>query len=407
MNDLPGNPGAASAPAADTAAEPDEMGPGPVTAEQILVVDDTPANLRLLSQMLAGRGYRVRVATSGARALASTSVQPPDLILLDIRMNGMSGFEVCDRLKGDPRTADIPVLFISALTDLEDKMRAFAVGGVDYVTKPFHVEEVLARVETHLALRRLQARLLEANKKMARELALAGKVQCGFLPRALPAPDGWQLAAALRPAQETSGDFYDAFTLPDGRLALILADVVDKGVAAALFMALSLSLLRTCALTHPDDPAQVCRSVNERLLQDAHTVQFITVFYGILDPATGYLAYCNAGQNVPFLVTAAGCLPLAVTGPPLGVLEEPAWWQTQAVLIPPEGTLVLYSDGVHEAENERREQFGLERLQALFCRGAGLSARALLEQTLAAVGAFAGGAPQTDDIALLLASRER
>lgn len=373
--------------------------------EEILVVDDTPANLRLLCQMLAGRGYRVRAATSGARALSSIAAQRPDLILLDIRMNGMDGFEVCDRLKAEPCTADIPVLFISALAELDDKMRAFALGGVDYVTKPFHVEEVLARVETHLALRRLQTELLEANKKMARELALAGKVQCGFLPATLPQLLGWQVAAALRPARETSGDFYDAFSMPDGHLALIVADVVDKGVAAALFMALTLSLLRTYAMANSGGPAEVCRAVNERLLQDAHAEQFVTIFYGLLNTDTGYLVYCNAGQNQPFLLTAAGIERLVVTGPPLGVLEG-EWWVQQTVRIPPGATLVLYSDGLNEAQNEQLEEFGLERLHAVAAECAGQSATTISEAILGSVAEFVGSAPQMDDVALVVVRKE-
>jgi two-component system NtrC family sensor kinase len=122
----------------------------------ILIVDDTPANLRLLSQMLAEHGYQVRPVPDGPLALAAARAEPPDLILLDVRMPEMNGYEVCEHLKGDAQTRDIPIIFISALDATQDKVRAFAVGGVDYVTKPFQAAEVLARVETHLALRELQ-----------------------------------------------------------------------------------------------------------------------------------------------------------------------------------------------------------------------------------------------------------
>ncbi|MFQ5617083.1 MAG: response regulator [Anaerolineales bacterium] len=125
----------------------------------ILVVDDTIANLQVLVTMLDGQGYRTRPVDSGALALRAARSSPPDLILLDIMMPGMDGFEVCRRLKTDEQTRDVPVIFISALDAIEDKVRGFAAGGVDYVTKPFQVEEVLARVETHLALRNLQKRL--------------------------------------------------------------------------------------------------------------------------------------------------------------------------------------------------------------------------------------------------------
>ena len=132
----------------------------------IMVVDDTPANLRLLAGHLTARGYNVRAVPSGRLALASAQADPPDLVLLDINMPDMNGYEVCERLKADPRLSEIPVIFISALGEALDKVKAFSVGGVDYVTKPFQFEEVQARVETHLKIRRLKADLEEHNANL-------------------------------------------------------------------------------------------------------------------------------------------------------------------------------------------------------------------------------------------------
>ena len=136
----------------------------------ILIVDDTPDNLRLLSQMLVERGYKVRAVLDGEHALAAAQAVPPDLVLLDIRMPGLDGYEVCRRLKADPRTQDIPVLFLSALGETRDKVKALALGGVDYITKPFQPAEVLARVETHLALHDLRRQLQAANAELAARL---------------------------------------------------------------------------------------------------------------------------------------------------------------------------------------------------------------------------------------------
>jgi two-component system sensor histidine kinase/response regulator len=136
----------------------------------ILIVDDTPGNLRLLSQMLAEQGYKVRPVTSGKQALAAVQAMVPDLVLLDIRMPEMSGYEVCERLKASAQTCDIPIIFISALDEVQDKVQAFTVGGVDYITKPFQIEEVLARVKTHLALRDLQDLLRLVNQELASRL---------------------------------------------------------------------------------------------------------------------------------------------------------------------------------------------------------------------------------------------
>ena len=136
----------------------------------LLVVDDTPDNLRLLSTMLSDQRYKVRRVINGQLALRVASLAPPDLILLDINMPQMNGYEVCEKLKADPRTQDVPVIFLSALDDVSDKVKAFAVGGVDYITKPFQAEEVLARVKNQLSLRSLQKQLSEQNALLQQEI---------------------------------------------------------------------------------------------------------------------------------------------------------------------------------------------------------------------------------------------
>ncbi len=238
------------------------------TKGSILIVDDTPANLQLLARMLADRGYHVRPVLDGQLALASVEAEPPDLILLDIRMPEMNGYQVCERLQADPRTSQIPVIFLSAMDALEDKVKAFRAGGVDYVTKPFQIEEVSARVETHLTLSRLREQLQQTNARMAAELQLAREVQRSFLPHDLPVLDSWQVAAKLESARETSGDFYDMHPLQGGKLGILVADVVDKGVGAALFMALSWVVIRTYAEKYPRQPERMLAAVNKRILRD-------------------------------------------------------------------------------------------------------------------------------------------
>ncbi|NEQ26357.1 MAG: response regulator, partial [Microcoleus sp. SIO2G3] len=147
------------------------MNSTPVASKgNILIVDDTPNNLRLLSSMLTQQGYEVRSAISGSVALMAVHTVHPDLILLDINMPKMGGYEVCERLKADVETQEIPVIFLSALSEAIDKVRAFQVGGVDYITKPFQVEEVLARVENQLTLRRMQLDLQQARAEALRAL---------------------------------------------------------------------------------------------------------------------------------------------------------------------------------------------------------------------------------------------
>jgi serine phosphatase RsbU (regulator of sigma subunit) len=248
---------------------------------------------------------------------------------------------------------------------------------------------------------------------MAQELSLAGEVQTSFLPRLPPGLPGWQLAAILQPAREASGDFYDFISLPGGRLGIVMADVSDKGAGAALYMALSCTLLRTHARQHPTQPELALDAVNRRILADTKTMQFVTVFYGILEPATGRLAYSNAGHCPPLHFRAGNdgdAQELAATGIPLGVLEDRTW-RRKAVQIDPGDLLVLYTDGITEARSEKDGLFGEARLFESVrarLRAAGpqpLTAQTLQDAILADVHRFAGRAPQSDDIALAILLR--
>ncbi len=189
----------------------------------ILVVDDTPANLQVLAGMLKDRGYKVRPVPSGKLALLAAQRDPPDLILLDINMPEMNGYEVCEHLKADGKLEGIPVIFISALTEELDKVKAFALGGVDYLTKPFQMEELHARVETHLKIRRLQVELEEysrnlelAHQRLEFDLEAARGVQRGFLPLKMPEVPGYEFFAHYESAHEVGGDYYDFILLPTG-----------------------------------------------------------------------------------------------------------------------------------------------------------------------------------------------
>src|SRR4028119_2457788 len=144
---------------------------------EILLVDDNPENLRLLSTVLSKQGYKVKKTINGALALRSVEVAKPDLILLDIQMPGMNGYELCQKLKSQEQTADIPVIFLSALHEVFDKVKAFEVGGVDYITKPFQVEEVLAHIENQLSIGRLSKQLTEQNARLQEEIRVRQQVE--------------------------------------------------------------------------------------------------------------------------------------------------------------------------------------------------------------------------------------
>ncbi len=223
------------------------------------MVDDVSANLQVLTGMLKDRGYKVRPVPSGKLALLAARKDPPDLILLDINMPEMNGYEVCRHLKADETLRGIPVIFISALNENLDKVNAFAIGGVDYITKPFQMEELHARVETHLKLRRLQveleeanARLEKANGRMSRDLEAAARIQKTFLPRAAPGVPGAEFAWGYRPCDELAGDGLNIIPLGGGKVGLYVLDVSGHGVSAAL---LSVTLSRL--LSPPSEPSSI------------------------------------------------------------------------------------------------------------------------------------------------------
>jgi sigma-B regulation protein RsbU (phosphoserine phosphatase) len=245
-----------------------------------------------------------------------------------------------------------------------------------------------------------------AQQKNQQELAVARRIQLSFLPKELPHVPGWQLAASLEPAREVAGDFYDLISLPSGGLGILIADVADKGVGPALFMALSRTLMRTFAVQYETRPEKVLGEANRRILQDAGETLFVTVFYGVLDPRTGALIYANAGHNPPWLFRADGdCQSLGATGMPLGI-EDLVKWKQGAVQLSPGDVLMLYTDGATDAQNQAGEFYSQDRLLLTARTRLELPASDMQSAILSDIRSYIDGAPQFDDITLLLLKRQ-
>jgi serine phosphatase RsbU (regulator of sigma subunit) len=274
------------------------------------------------------------------------------------------------------------------------------------------VDEALTAVaeayQSELYAELVKAEINQAYRQVSQELALAGRIQAGFLPRTLPELPGWQLTAALEPARQTSGDFYDVIELPGGLLGLLVADVTDKGIGPALYAAISRTLIRTYALEYGMAPARVLQSANRRILADAGSDLFVTVFYGVLDPHTGELAYCNAGHNPPYHWPGGRqeAAALGRTALPLGILEGDEWEEGRTRLEPGD-LLLMYTDGLVEAQDEQGRFFGEQGLQAAVGPMLGRPVQVIEDRILSAVTTFAGDAPQFDDLTLMILARER
>ena len=252
------------------------------------------------------------------------------------------------------------------------------------------------------------ARAFQAVITRRQELTLAGQMQASLLTGRPPEIVGWGIAAHLNPARETSGDFYDFIPLVNGRLGILIADVSDKGMGAALYMALTRTLIRTYAPDYPDEPERVMKLVSDRILADTLGGMFVTAFYGVLDPVSGQLNYCNAGHNPPFLFSAGESgspVELRRTGMALGVEANTAWGAS-LIEFQNQSLLVLYTDGVVDVHDPHGVILGEDRLVDMLVGLVDRSAGQVKDALMAGLRTYAGDGGQFDDIALVVVKRE-
>jgi serine phosphatase RsbU (regulator of sigma subunit)/anti-sigma regulatory factor (Ser/Thr protein kinase)/HPt (histidine-containing phosphotransfer) domain-containing protein len=373
---------------------------GELSESRVLVVDDVRTNVDLLVRALKD-DYRLSVAFDGESALRSAAARPPDLILLDIMMPGLDGYEVCRRLKSDPATRDVPVVFLTSLDEVRDKTEGFEAGAADYITKPFEILEVKARVR---ALLRAKAYQDAVRELLESELRVAREIQRGLVPRdfaALGMGGTVDCFACLEPARAVGGDLYDVFRLDGRRLCLVVGDVSGKGIPAALFMVITLTLIRSLARLsgRPDD---ILAKVNEALAADNPSSMFVTLFCAVLEQDTGRLTCASGGHLSPLLVRPgeAPRQALPSEGTLVGVLPGLAYPSTELILAPGD-LLVAFTDGVTEARNQEGALFGEARLRALLASAREGTPSEAVEAILAGVREFAGPSEQADDIAIL------
>jgi serine phosphatase RsbU (regulator of sigma subunit)/anti-sigma regulatory factor (Ser/Thr protein kinase) len=250
-------------------------------------------------------------------------------------------------------------------------------------------------------VRQQQAEARE-RQRMEQELQVAKLIQQHFLPKELPQLPGWQVEAYYRPAREVGGDFYDFIELPEGRIGIVVGDVTDKGVPAAMVMAATRSVLRAAA-TRLIAPGPVLERVNELLQPDMPPNMFVTCLYGVLDPASGRLRFANAGHNLPYLRTQEGVAELRATGMPLGLMPGMTYEENEAV-VGGAATILLHSDGLAEAHDPEGNMFGFPRLAGLIEEHPG--GPTLIDELLAELDRFTGkGWEQEDDVTLVLLHR--
>ena len=333
----------------------------------ILIVDDAKVNNLLLADMLGAMGFSVSSALSGEEAFEKIALRLPDLILLDIQLPGINGYEICAALKAAASTADTPVIFLTAMTQPEDVVRGFEAGGVDYISKPFIAAELTARVKTHLYLKKIrqelqneieerraaEEKLEQRNRIMESELDMARDIQLRLLPHRTP---NESVSAFYKPMDKVGGDFYDFVVFRDSDMfGVFISDVSGHGVPAAFITSMVKSLIRHDR-ERLKDPASLLASINHFLINKTNG-NFVTALYGLYDPESRMFTYCNAGHSRPYLITQGKAVKIISQhkGVPLAIYDTDELtqknlvYQNQTIELAPGNKLFLYTDGLTEA----------------------------------------------------------
>lgn len=323
----------------------------------ILIVDDTPTALEVVQCVLDAEGFRTLTANDGLQATAMAQAEQPDLILMDVMMPGESGFETCARLKSDPATTDIPIIFLSALDDVQSKVTGLKIGGVDYVSKPVHAEEVLARVRVHLRIRSQNRVLVEEQKARLERLRDA---QQAILVRPEHCPEA-RFAIYYRPLEEAGGDFYDVLSVDPDVMAYFAADISGHGVNAGFLTSAVKALLRQYAgpMFSPEDTMRGIGSVMRQMLDEE---QYLTACYARLNRRTRTLSVVSAGHPPLIVVSSTGkAETLQMVSEPLGLFST-AVLQRRDLRVKRGDRFFLYTDGIIESATHGNRRTGLAQL---------------------------------------------
>jgi sigma-B regulation protein RsbU (phosphoserine phosphatase) len=408
-----------------------------LTPGNLLVVGASPSGRQALLAALAEQGHTATALDSGAVALEALRAQPFDLVLLGFHTADIGAHELLQQLKADPKLRELPVIVLVSGDKLDDLEPFLVAGADDYLREPF--SPLLLRTRVRVSLEKKQH--LDSDReqkqlaKLERDIQIGRKIQGDFLPETLPQLPGWEIASRFYPARNVSGDFYDAFPLSHNRVGLVIADVCDKGVGAALFMALFRSLIRAFGQQHhalswldalEDGPPSGGRqkgvrrglpSLGTSALKNAieqtnnyiatnhyRTSMFATVFFGILDCTSGALMYINGGHELPAIVGTDGVRErLRTTGPAVGMIPDAEYEIEQAQLNEGE-ILYSFTDGVPDARNPAGKLFTEQRLLSLLVEPAP-TAVSLIDRVDTNVRGYIAEADQFDDITMLAVRR--
>lgn len=382
-----------------------------MTSAKILVVDDEPDLEFLIIQKFRAKiksgEYEFLFAKDGAEALEIIkSREAINLVLTDINMPVMDGLTLLSKIN-ELNNKLLRSIIVSAYGDMENIRTAMNRGAYDFITKPIDLKDLEITIEKSLKEIAEYKIILSAHDKLIafkKELDIANAIQSSILPVKFPAfPDRneFDIYAKMIPAKEVGGDIYDFFLIDESRLGVVIADVSGKGIAAALLMAVTKTLLKATALKGlPVD--DVLSEINKILAEDSPSNMFVTVFYGVLDTSSGAFEYCNGGHNSPFLISTDGKVNQLekVGGLLIGAIKD-ADYESSVVMLKPDETLFFYTDGVTEAFNKNEEEYEEARLIEVLKNNNTNSAIESVKSVFDNVQKFADGVEQSDDITCL------
>jgi len=377
---------------------------------KILVVDDEldmePMIRQKFRRQIREKSLDFEFAYNGVEALEKIADFPEiGIVLSDINMPEMDGLTLLTKLRELQRPG-LKTVMVSAYGDMENIRTAMNGGAFDFITKPVNFKDLEITInKTVKEISSIRGWLAEHDKLVLIEndLNISRDIQQAILPNDFsPFSDesGFDIYASMVAAKEVGGDFYDFFQIDNQRFGFVIGDVSGKGISAAIFMAVSRTLIRATALK--GDSVNDCMEyVNKLLCKESASCMFVTAFYGILDTKNGQIDYVNAGHNAPYILSSDKIKEVELTdGLALGVLADFSY-QSKKILLKKGEQLLLYTDGVTEAENMEEIQYGVKRFENFFLENLNLSIEMIIKKSLVTVKEFVGDAPQSDDITFL------
>ncbi len=383
---------------------------------KILVVDDEPMNVEILEDQLSMANYDVVTAYGGIEALEKVESEKPDLILLDVLMPDLTGFDICRILKEKEKTRFIPIVMVTALSELEDKIKAIESGADDFLTKPVISLELLTRVKSLIRMKYLYDETIErqilqikAEKELfQRDLKMSQDIQQKFLPDVCPNIEGIELAALTLPAGEVRTNFYDFIPVSRNKLGLVVAHFSGSGILGVLFMALSRVLIRANAVSYPTVSDAIYQAndliVNDKLLDTGSGISG-SLFYALIDLKERNITYIKdeARESIEVDGPISNIIALSANGTQFEVsnalnIEE------SCITLSTGDTVLLYTDGAVKVLNRNQEEFGIGRMMSVLEKNQDSSAHDLIQKVKEELLLFVKDMPILEDITLIALS---